>query len=633
MNVIKNFLSKKIVLVILGLVAIGSGYFWFVLVKSAKAPLQYLSEAVTKGTLTVTVSGTGQVVSDNQIEIKPEGSGKATKVAVKVGQEVKANNLLVQLDARDAQKAVRDAQINLTTARLSLEKTLQATDAATLMSAQNSLESAKTNLAKLKLAQTTDYQKAQEAKGNAQDDLVKAYDDAYTAIANSFLNLPTIITKLNDVLFSEEISKSEGAPSGGQWNTNFLIDNSHADDQSGVRLVVSKAEADYRLARTNYDKIFAQYKNSSRSMGTNAIESLLAETLDTTKAMSQSAKSSSNMLDAWSDYRSLRSARIFSQVTTYKTSLNTYIGQVNSSISSLSSAQSTIKSNKDVIVNADRDLVKMDQNNPLDLAAAEQSIKQQEASLLKLQAGADKLDIRNQELTINQRINSLNDAYQTLADYTVKAPFDGVVAAFSVKLGDTVSQGTAVATLVTKQKIATISMNEVDVAKIALGNKVTITFDAIDGLSVTGQVAEIDTIGTVSQGVVSYNVKISFDIQDERIKPGMSVSANIITEVKTDVLLAPNAAVQIDNSGSYVQVLTNGQPKAVDVVVGLANDTTTEIVSGLNEGDKVVTQTIDPNQKTTTATTQKSGPSLLGGFGGGGGAMRSGGGGAPAGAH
>jgi len=622
MNVIKSFLSKKFVLMILGLVVIGGGYFWYASVKSAKVPLQYLSETASKGTLTVMVSGTGQVASDNQIDIKSEGSGKATKVAIKVGQTVKEGDLLVQLDAKDALKAVRDAQINLTSARLSLDKTKQAADASSLLTAQNSLDSAKTNLEKLKLSQTTDYQKAQEAKQKAQDDLVKAYDDAYTAVANTFLNLPTIITKLNDVLFSEEISKSVNSSNAGQWNTNFLIDNSYADDQSGVRLVVNKAEVDYRLARTEYDKNFADYKNSSRSMDTSAIENLLAQTLGTTKAMSQSAKSSSNMFDAWSDYRSLRSASIFTQVTTYKTSLTTYIGQINSSISSLSTSQSTLQSDKDTITNSDRDLFSMDHNNPLDLAASEQAIKQQEASLLKLQAGADKLDIQSQELAVSQRLNALNDARQTLANYTVKAPFDGIIAALSVKVGDTVSQGTAVAILVTQKQIATISLNEVDVAKIALGDKVTLTFDAIDGLNITGEVAEIDTIGTVTQGVVSYNVKISFDTQDERVKPGMSVSANVITEVKTDVLLVPNAAVQSDNNGSYIQILDNGQPKAVTVVVGIANDTSTEIISGVAEGDKVITQTIDLNQKTTTATTQRSGTSLLGGFGGGGGAMR-----------
>ena len=70
-------------------------------------------------------------------------------------------------------------------------------------------------------------------------------------------------------------------------------------------------------------------------------------------------------------------------------------------------------------------------------------------------------------------------------------------------------------------------MNEVDAAKISVGNKTTLTFDATEDLTLTGKVAQIDTIGTVEQGVVSYKVKIAFDTQDERIKPGMTANASI----------------------------------------------------------------------------------------------------------
>jgi len=161
------------------------------------------------------------------------------------------------------------------------------------------------------------------------------------------------------------------------------------------------------------------------------------------------------------------------------------------------------------------------------------------------------------------------------------------------------------------------------VAKIKIGNKATLTFDAIDGLNISGQVAEIDALGTVTQGVVTYNIKIVFDAQDDRVKSGMSVNATIITDVKTDILLAPNAAVKTDtNGGSYVQTLDSAsQPQNVNVQIGLSNDTNTEITSGLNEGDKVVTQIITTGAAAAT-TGQSSGagglriPGITGGGGG-----------------
>jgi len=120
-------------------------------------------------------------------------------------------------------------------------------------------------------------------------------------------------------------------------------------------------------------------------------------------------------------------------------------------------------------------------------------------------------------------------------------------------------------------------------------------------------VAEIDTLGTVTQGVVSYNVKINFDTQDARVKPGMSVNAAIITEAKQNVLYVPNSAIKTSGTTYYVLTLdssqtqpaTGGQgvtssaaPQQVTVEIGSANDTSTEITSGLNEGDQVITRTI-----------------------------------------
>ena len=169
-----------------------------------------------------------------------------------------------------------------------------------------------------------------------------------------------------------------------------------------------------------------------------------------------------------------------------------------------------------------------------------------------------------------------------------------------------------------------------DVAKIALGEKATLTFDAISDLTITGKVVQIDSLGTVSSGVVNYNVKISFDTGDIRVKPGMSVDAEIITNVKQDILTVPNSAIKTQGNASYVQMFDTAlpaptagvqgsvslvPPRNQTVQIGVSDDTSTEIVSGLNEGDQVVTKTI-----TSTTATTTSAPSLLNAVGGRGGA-------------
>lgn len=219
----------------------------------------------------------------------------------------------------------------------------------------------------------------------------------------------------------------------------------------------------------------------------------------------------------------------------------------------------------------------------------------------------------------------------TLADYNnqqsvagerkVLAPIDGTVSAINVKNGDDLGKSASgsgsynapiiIGDLATLK--AEVQVNEVDIPDITLGQKVMMTFGAIEGLSVSGKVEKMDALGTITQGVVNYNVVIGFDVLDKKIKPSMSVSAKIITGIKQDVIIVPNSALKTQDSTTYIEVLKDGAqtPERRTIEIGVANNTETEIVSGINIGDNVVIQTIDPNAKTTTTT---------GGiFGGGGG--------------
>jgi len=147
----------------------------------------------------------------------------------------------------------------------------------------------------------------------------------------------------------------------------------------------------------------------------------------------------------------------------------------------------------------------------------------------------------------------------------------------------------------------------VDISNVAAGQKVTLKLDALDNYSATGRVEKVDALGTVTQGVVTYNVTIALDNLDERIKPQMSVSASIITDVKTDVLVVPSSSVKTEANSSYVEVLNNGNtPEKKTVQIGSSNATDTEIISGINAGDKVVIQTINPNLTTSSSGSSNS---------------------------
>ncbi|MBU1130474.1 hypothetical protein KKE45_04110, partial [Patescibacteria group bacterium] len=99
-------------------------------------------------------------------------------------------------------------------------------------------------------------------------------------------------------------------------------------------------------------------------------------------------------------------------------------------------------------------------------------------------------------------------------------------------------------------------------------------------------------VGLETQGVVSYDVTIVLDVQDERLAQSMSASADFITEAKTDALTLPSSAVKSQGDERYVEVLRDEQPASISVEVGLSSDARTEILSGLAIGDRVITRTV-----------------------------------------
>ncbi|PIZ71292.1 hypothetical protein COY07_05200 [Candidatus Peregrinibacteria bacterium CG_4_10_14_0_2_um_filter_43_11] len=629
---ISNFLAfakthKKtsaLLLVILILVVYGG---WKMIAPKGDT-VRYVTTPAQKGTLVVAVFGNGQVESSNQVEVKSKASGDVLKINFKNGDEVKANAALVTLNTKDAYKTYRDAQINLESAKLSLEKLKQPATAYELLQSENALKNAQVSLEKLKLSQANDEDKANKAKTDAEQDLANAYDDSYNIISQVFLDLPNIMEGIYSVLYSNDISDNEPTTSSDQPNASVLLNSFLANDEdqsNQLSRFFDDAKAAYNTAKTAYDPNFNAYKNITREASPATVETLLNQTLTAVKKIANAVKSETNVMDYWVEYRNTHNLNVFTTIKNYQIDLSGYTTKSNTHITNLTATLRSIQNAKEAFTDAERSLKEMKQNNPLDLAAAEANIKERQASLTNLKNGTDILDIRSQELTIKQRQNSVADAAEKLADYTIRAPFKGIITASALKKGDNVSSGESIATLITKQHVATVSLNEVDVAKVAVGQKVTITFDAIEGLTITGTVSEMDTLGTMSQGVVSYNIKIAFDTQDDRIKSGMNLSAGIITQALTDVLLVPGSAVKFQsNNMTTVDVLKEGQSVSVPVTVGASNDTSTEITGGLQEGDEVITQVINPPAASAQPAASGSRNILqgLGGTGGGGGSFR-----------
>ncbi len=130
---------------------------------------------------------------------------------------------------------------------------------------------------------------------------------------------------------------------------------------------------------------------------------------------------------------------------------------------------------------------------------------------------------------------------------------------------------------------------ETDAARLKPNQQVEVTFDAVPDLTRTGNVVSIAPTGTDIQGVMSYYAVIVLNELDPRLMDGQTASAHVIVDKLDDTLVVPNAAIQQSGQTGIVTVLeANGSTRQVQVELGLAGDSVTQVVAGLREGQQVV---------------------------------------------
>jgi len=306
---------------------------------------------------------------------------------------------------------------------------------------------------------------------------------------------------------------------------------------------------------------------------------------------------------AWSSYQSAKNS-----LETAKTSYYTLQSDMLTKWKTyMDIAQSSLYQNSDGSPKVDARQLPQFMSTDDDWLATEAKYKQQENVIAAAQTA----------------LNSAWLSYQQTSS-TIYAPISGTVTGLSLQIGSVLTAQSNTSGTATAQKIASIqtdaspiisvNLTQIDTPKVKVGNRATLTFDAFPGKTFTGKVVSIDTIGSVSSGVTTYPAVIKLDTEVPEIFSNMTASASIITQMKDNVLLVPVSAVQTQNGQSTVRVIKNGKMEQVNVETGLSSSTQVEIISGISEGDEVITSVIS-NGGTGQQRTQTQ--SVFGGFGGG----------------
>jgi len=225
------------------------------------------------------------------------------------------------------------------------------------------------------------------------------------------------------------------------------------------------------------------------------------------------------------------------------------------------------------------------------------------------------LDLEASQNQIKLSQLQVDQAKRNLANATLAAPFDGVVAAVGANVGEAVGANTVMVTLVNLKGLRLdASVDETDVGQLAVGQAVSVTLDALAGVNLKGQVSAVAPNATVQSGVVTYLVQINVVSSDPRLRAGLTANASIVVQQKDNVLLVPNRAIKVTRNQRTVQVMENGQLVEKQIRTGMSNDQFTEVTDGLTEGQEVAI--------ITTATNQPISGGLGGMFGGGGTTIR-----------
>jgi HlyD family secretion protein len=327
-------------------------------------------------------------------------------------------------------------------------------------------------------------------------------------------------------------------------------------------------------------------------------------------------------------------------------------------------------------VNADNNKVNSDNNKiATDKLSGQRSINQANQAITTAQDNLNSQTISrpntiaSQQAAVSNAQLAVQTAQRNLDLATLSAPFDGTVMSVTGQVGESAGGGTALAPGTTAPLpgssgggstggggaasssgsagsgsggggfivLSNVSALEVvapfaeaDASRVQANQQATITFDAITGLTEPAHVLAVAQSGTVVSNVTNYYATLVLDNLDQRLKTGMTANANVVVQQAQNVLTVPNSVVTRLGTLSFVTLLgRDGKTQTRQAVqTGAVGDTSTEIMGGLNEGDRVVRPTLRTGAAAAGGAGAAGGRGAggLGGGGGGGGAVRIGGG-------
>jgi RND family efflux transporter MFP subunit len=624
---VKKAVISLVILAIVGIIAV-------VVLASKKDKTSYSTATVSRSSIVQTVNETGTVKAVNELDLSLMNNGEIAKINYKVGDKVKKDAILLELDYAALILSKEEANANLTVAQQNLNMLM-----AGATKEERELAKAGVNQAKV----------AYEASVSERDRIRKSVDTAIAQAkktladleSNSSLNLTTVeqavlsaqntlkntkdtyqktINNLNDVSLSTINDKITVANKALDVVYSTLYDET-AEDYIGVKDAGTKeaAEASRKTALSSLTKVNSNFTVVKASpSNSNVIEVMneglyvLNQVFDclelTFTALDKSVTSalfSQSALDSLKTSISSQQTAIAAAITYQQTAtqnLDNAILSYETNVSSAENALAQTKAAYDAAVIAARNaLESAEVNAEQQKNAAESRVNSSKeawqvalAQLNKTVAAPDSHDRSLLEARITQAMATLNNVNKQIENSILKSPIDGTITKINYDIGEQVLAGSKpVASVLGDNNFEIeVMISEADISKIKTGDPVEITLDAYgEDVKFDGKVFFIEPAETVIQDVIYYKVKINFSPNEREVKSGMTANVVITTSRAENVLTIPiRAIIDKNGSGKFVRVLVNNQLTEKQVTIGLrGDDGLAEVISGLNENEEIVT--------------------------------------------
>ena len=253
--------------------------------------------------------------------------------------------------------------------------------------------------------------------------------------------------------------------------------------------------------------------------------------------------------------------------------------------------------NKETLKNLEEDLLKLKNPSKLDISKKEYYVKQLEADTkdkqemldeMKMGGKTESINLKEAQLKNTQAL--LRNSQNILSGAILKAPFDGIITDIKFEEGDTITTNNVIINIANPNNVEfTGDVDEVDVLYLKQNLKAIIITDALKDIELDGELFNVASASTASQGVRSFQVKISVIVPENiKLKDGLSATARVIIKAKYGINLIPIQSLYGTFDNPTVKIINNGEIIEQIITIGDSDAIWVEVLSGINSNDMIV---------------------------------------------